>query len=88
MKVKDRIPVKEMILAVVSLFNGKTEQEICIALEIRPVVFRRWLEKYGEIGYQYHLIEKDNKRLQRMFTDLSIVNCFLNQAMEELRNKE
>lgn len=86
MAVEDRISTKERILAVASLLNGKTEQQICAELKISSSVFNKWFEKYREMGNQYNLLVKENMRLQRMVTDLSIINHFLNVAMEELTN--
>jgi len=81
MKEKE-ISIKEKILVIVSLFNGKSQQQICDEMEIGPLTFNRWREEYGETADQFSQLMNENARLRKMFVDLSIINNVLTQLVE------
>jgi adenylosuccinate lyase len=66
----------DKIMAVVSLYQGKTEQQICDELGITIPVFTKWREEYDEISSKFNWLMNENGRLRKMFTDLSlIISC-------------
>ena len=61
--------------------EGKTKTQVCKSLEVTPITFTRWQNKYGSMtkaeAKRLKELEKENSRLKRIVADQAINICVL-----------
>ena len=70
----------------VGIANGKTTPQACKEAEITVQTFYRWRKEYGglklEQARRLKALEKENSRLRRLVTDLSLEKQVLKDVAE------
>ena len=70
--------------AEVQLANGKSVKEVCKGLGVSEQTYYRWRREYGGMttaqGKKFKELEKENQRLRRAVSDLTLDNLILKEA--------
>jgi transposase-like protein len=70
--------------AEVHLSQGKTVAQACKAIEISDQTYYRWSREYGGLNVsqakQLKELEKENARLKKLVSDLSLDNTILKEV--------
>ncbi len=78
--------VAKLRQADVLIGQGKSVPEVCREIEVSQQTYYRWRQKYGGMSpdmiKQLRLLQKENKRLRRVVSDLALDITILKEAAE------
>jgi putative transposase len=67
------------------LSQGKATTKVCRALNVSEETYYRWQKEYGGMGteqaHRLKELEKENARLKRLVTDLSLDKAILQETV-------
>ena len=86
---KSTFTVSERLAIVGKQTSGKSVEDICREHQISPATFYKWKEQQqtevDENKRRLDVLEKENKRLKKMYSELSIDHEILKEGYEVLK---
>lgn len=84
---KSRFSESQIIKILNEYESGRTVKDICREYGIATPTFYSWKRKYGGMDAQqlkeFKAVQEENKRLKRMFADLSLEYGILKEIIEK-----
>lgn len=79
-----RRTLSQIILIIEKRFNGAKVKDICNKAGIDTTTFHRWERQYKGLVQEYMEIKKENERLRKMFTNLSVLHDTLHDTLNSV----